>query len=201
MSILVIGEKPSVSRELAKVLRATTKKNGYMDGNGYIVSWCFGHLVGLKFPDEYSEDWATKWSFSQLPMIPNEWKFKISEASKEQFKILKDLMTNSDVTEIICATDADREGQCIFRYVYNLVKCRKPVKRLWISSLEESAIKDGFNKLKNDSEYDNLYQAGFCRAGGLACRNERFKTFLGTLQRPSQYRTCADSDTCYDCEA
>ena len=97
-------------------------------------------------------------------MIPNEWKFKISEASKEQFKILKDLMTNSDVTEIICATDADREGQCIFRYVYNLVKCRKPVKRLWISSLEESAIKDGFNKLKNDSEYDNLYQAGFCRA-------------------------------------
>lgn len=164
MSILVIGEKPSVSRELAKVLRATTKKNGYMDGNGYIVSWCFGHLVGLKFPDEYSEDWAAKWSFSQLPMIPNEWKFKISEASKEQFKILKDLMTNSDVTEIICATDADREGQCIFRYVYNLVKCRKPVKRLWISSLEESAIKDGFNKLKNDSEYDNLYQAGFCRA-------------------------------------
>ena len=163
MSILVIGEKPSVSRELAKVLRATTKKNGYMDGNGYIVSWCFGHLVGLKFPDEYSEDWAAKWSFSQLPMIPNEWKFKISEASKEQFKILKDLMTNSDVTEIICATDADREGQCIFRYVYNLVKCRKPVKRLWISSLEESAIKDGFNKLKNDSEYDNLYQAGFCR--------------------------------------
>lgn len=164
MSILVIGEKPSVSRELAKVLRATTKKNGYMDGNGYIVSWCFGHLVGLKFPDEYSEDWAAKWSFSQLPMIPNEWKFKISEASKEQFKILKGLMTNSDVTEIICATDADREGQCIFRYVYNLVKCRKPVKRLWISSLEESAIKDGFNKLKNDSEYDNLYQAGFCRA-------------------------------------
>ena len=164
MSILVIGEKPSVSRKLAKVLRATTKKNGYMDGNGYIVSWCFGHLVGLKFPDEYSEDWDAKWSFSQLHMIPNEWKFKISEASKEQFKILKGLMTNSDVTEIICATDADREGQCIFRYVYNLVKCRKPVKRLWISSLEESAIKDGFNKLKNDSEYDNLYQAGFCRA-------------------------------------
>lgn len=164
MSILVIGEKPSVSRELAKVLGAKLKKNGYMEGNGYIVSWCFGHLVGLKFPDEYSENWAAKWNFAQLPMIPNEWKFKISEASKDQFKALKELMTNSDVTEIICATDADREGECIFRYVYNLVKCKKPVKRLWISSLEESAIRNGFNKLKNSTEYDNLYQAGFCRA-------------------------------------
>lgn len=164
MSILVIGEKPSVSRELAKVLGAKNKKNGYMEGNGYIVSWCFGHLVGLKFPDEYSEDWATKWSFSQLPMIPIEWQFKISDASKDQFKVLKELMTKGDVTEIICATDADREGECIFRYVYNLVKCKKPVKRLWISSLEESAIRDGFAKLKNSSEYDNLYQAGCCRA-------------------------------------
>lgn len=164
MSILVIGEKPSVSRELAKVLGAKNKKNGYMEGSGYIVSWCYGHLVGLKFPDEYSEDWAAKWSFSQLPMIPIEWQFKISESSKDQFKVLKQLMTNVDITEIICATDADREGETIFRYVYNLVKCRKPVKRLWISSLEESAIRDGFNKLKNSSEYDNLYQAGFCRA-------------------------------------
>lgn len=164
MSILVIGEKPSVSQELAKVLGAGTKKNGYMEGSGYIVSWCYGHLVGLKFPDEYSEDWAAKWSFAQLPMIPNEWQFKISESSKDQFKVLKELMTSGDVTEIICATDADREGECIFRYVHNLVKCRKPVKRLWISSLEESAIRDGLNKLKNSSEYDNLYQAGFCRA-------------------------------------
>lgn len=164
MSILVIGEKPSVSRELAKVLGAEKKKNGYMEGSGYIVSWCFGHLVGLKFPDAYSEDWAARWSFAQLPMIPKEWKFQISESSKQQFKILKDLMTSSDVTEIICATDADREGECIFRYVYDLVKCKKPVKRLWISSLEESAIKDGFHKLKDGSAYDTLYQAGFCRA-------------------------------------
>ena len=164
MSILVIGEKPSVSRELAKVLGAEKKKNGYMEGSGYIVSWCFGHLVGLKFPDAYSEDWAARWSFAQLPMIPKEWKFQISESSKQQFKILKDLMTSSEVTEIICATDADREGECIFRYVYDLVKCKKPVKRLWISSLEESAIKDGFHKLKDGSAYDTLYQAGFCRA-------------------------------------
>ena len=164
MSILVIGEKPSVSRELAKVLGAEKKKNGYMEGSGYIVSWCFGHLVGLKFPDAYSEDWAARWSFAQLPMIPKEWKFQISESSKQQFKILKDLMTSSEVTEIICATDADREGECIFRYVYELVTCKKPVKRLWISSLEESAIKDGFHKLKDGSAYDTLYQAGFCRA-------------------------------------
>ena len=164
MSILVIGEKPSVSRELAKALGANTKKNGCLEGNGYVVSWCFGHLVGLKFPDAYSENWATKWSFAQLPMIPENWEFQVSESTKQQFKILKELMTSSDVTEIICATDADREGECIFRYVYNLVKCQKPVKRLWISSLEESAIRDGFHKLKNSSVYDNLYQAGFCRA-------------------------------------
>mgnify|MGYP004463884673 FL=1 len=164
MSILVIGEKPSVSRELAKVLGANTKKNGCLEGNGYVVSWCFGHLVGLQFPDEYSENWAAKWSFAQLPMIPEEWKFKISESSKDQFKVLKQLMNDRNITEIICATDADREGECIFRYVYNLVKCQKPVKRLWISSLEESAIRDGFHKLKSSSAYDNLYQAGFCRA-------------------------------------
>ena len=164
MSILVIGEKPSVSCKLAKVLGAEKKKNGYMEGSGYMVSWCFGHLVGLKFPDAYSESWAAKWSFAQLPMIPENWEFQVSESTKQQFKILKKLMTSSDVTEIICATDADREGECIFRYVYNLVKCQKPVKRLWISSLEESAIKDGFHKLKNSSAYDNLYQAGFCRA-------------------------------------
>ena len=164
MSILVIGEKPSVSRELAKVLGANTKKNGWLEGNGYVVSWCFGHLVGLQFPDEYSENWAAKWSFAQLPMIPEEWKFKISENSKDQFKVLKQLMNDRNITEIICATDADREGECIFRYVYNLVKCQKPVKRLWISSLEESAIRDGFYKLKSSSVYDNLYQAGFCRA-------------------------------------
>ena len=164
MSILVIGEKPSVSRELAKVLGAEKKKNGYMEGNGYMVSWCFGHLVGLKFPDAYSENWAAKWSFAQLPMIPENWEFQVSQSTKQQFKILKELMTSSDVTEIICATDADREGECIFRYVYDLVKCRKPVKRLWISSLEESALKDGFHKLKDGSAYDDLYQAGFCRA-------------------------------------
>lgn len=164
MSILVIGEKPSVSKELAKVLGADKKGNGFIEGNGYIVSWCFGHLVGLKYPNDYSEKWADKWSFDQLPMIPSEWKFSISKNTKAQYDILKDLMSRSDISEIICATDADREGEAIFRYVYNMTKCRKPVKRLWVSSLEESAIKSALAKMKPGEEYNNLFQAAFCRA-------------------------------------
>lgn len=164
MSILVIGEKPSVSKELAKVLGADKKGNGFIEGNGYIVSWCFGHLVGLKYPNDYSEKWADKWSFDQLPMIPTEWKFSISKNTKAQYDILKDLMSRTDVSEIICATDADREGEAIFRYVYNMTKCRKPVKRLWVSSLEESAIKSALAKMKPGEEYNNLFQAAFCRA-------------------------------------
>lgn len=162
--ILVIGEKPSVSKELAKVLGADKKGNGFIEGNGYIVSWCFGHLVGLKYPNDYSEKWADKWSFEQLPMIPTEWKFSISKNTKAQYDLLKDLMSRTDVSEIICATDADREGEAIFRYVYNMTKCRKPVKRLWVSSLEESAIKSALAKMKPGEEYNNLFQAAFCRA-------------------------------------
>ncbi len=162
---LVIAEKPSVARAIAPVIGANTKKNGYTEGNGYIVSWCFGHLVGLQYPNSYCEKWAAKpWFFSQLPMIPERWEFTVTESSKEQFDVLKKLLNDNSIDEVICATDADREGECIFRYVYNLSGSRKPVKRLWVSSLEESAIKDGFAKLKPGSEYDNLYYAGFCRA-------------------------------------
>lgn len=162
---LVIAEKPSVARAIAPVLGATKKQEGYTEGNGYIVSWCYGHLVGLQYPNDYCDKWAEKpWSFSQLPMIPDNWKFSVTESSKEQFKILKDLLNDSKVDEVVCATDADREGECIFRYVYNLSGSRKPVKRLWVSSLEETAIKDGFAKMKDGSEYDNLFYAGFCRA-------------------------------------
>ena len=169
MSILVIGEKPSVSRELAKVLGADKKEKGYIEGNGYIVSWCYGHLVSLEYPNNYSEKWADKWSFSQLPMIPSEWKFSITESTKAQYNILKELMNSSDVTEIICATDADREGECIFRYVYNMVKCNKPVKRLWVSSLEESAVRSALSKMKPLSDYDNLFNAGY-EIGRASCR-------------------------------
>lgn len=161
---LVIAEKPSVARAIAPVLGANTKKNGYTEGNGYIVSWCFGHLVGLYYPNDYGEKWSGHWSFAQLPMLPDNWQFKVNKDCEDQFGILKKLMNDSNIDEVICATDADREGECIFRYVYNLSGSRKPVKRLWVSSLEERAIKDGFAKLKNGGDYDNLYNAGFCRA-------------------------------------
>lgn len=160
---LVIAEKPSVARAIAPVLSANAKNDGYTEGNGYIVSWCFGHLVGLSMPNEYCDEWKG-WSFETLPMIPDKWKFNVTDSCKTQFNILKKFMNDSNVDEIICATDADREGECIFRYVYNLSGCRKPVKRLWLSSLEESAIRDGMNKLKDGREYDNLYYAGYARA-------------------------------------
>lgn len=161
---LVIAEKPSVARAIAPVLGANTKKNGYTEGGGYIVSWCFGHLVGLYYPNDYGEKWSGRWSFSQLPMLPDNWLFKVNKDCEEQFGILKKLMNSNDIDEVICATDADREGECIFRYVYNLSGSRKPVERLWVSSLEETAIKDGFAKMKDGGNYDNLYSAGFCRA-------------------------------------
>ena len=162
---LVIAEKPSVAKAIAPVVGANGRKDGYFEGNGYIVSWCYGHLVGLFAPDEYRDDWSLKAvTFELLPMLPDAWKFHITEGCNEQFDVLKKLMQNSSVTEIICATDADREGECIFRYVYNLVGCRKPVMRLWTSSLEESAIRDGLSRMKAASVYDSLFQAGFARA-------------------------------------
>ena len=145
MAILVIGEKPSVSKELAKVLGADQNKKTRIEGNGYIVSWCFGHLVGLKYPNDYGGGWEEKWSFSQLPMIPEKWLFQVADSTKAQFNVLKGLMNSPEVTEIICATDADREGECIFRYVYQMAKCKKPVKRLWVSSLEERAIRSALD--------------------------------------------------------
>lgn len=162
--ILILAEKPSVGRALSSVVGANKTNKGYIEGGGYIVSWCVGHLVGLKNPNEYGCGWEQKWSFSQLPMIPDSWQFKVTESSKEQFGIVKALMGRDDVTEIICATDADREGECIFRYVYQIARCRKPVKRLWVSSLEESAIRSALGSMKPMSAYDNLFYAGFSRA-------------------------------------
>lgn len=162
--ILIVGEKPSVSRAISSVVGANTAKKGYTEGNGYIVSWCVGHLVGLKYPNDYGNGWDHKWSFSQLPMIPDKWLFKVTDSSKAQYNILKDLINRNDVTEIICATDADREGECIFRYVYNMARCRKPVKRLWVSSLEESSIRQALKTMKPMSAYDNLFSAGYARA-------------------------------------
>ncbi len=164
MSILIIGEKPSVSRAISAVVGASSAHKGYTEGNGYIVSWCVGHLVGLKFPNDYGNGWDQKWSFSQLPMIPDKWQFQVTDSTKAQYNLLKSLMNRDDISEIICATDADREGECIFRYVYNMARCRKPVKRLWVSSLEESAIRKALTTMKPMSAYDNLFNAGYARA-------------------------------------
>ena len=164
---LVIAEKPSVGRSVASVIGATEKKDGYLEGNGYIVTWCIGHLVQLASPDKYDSKYGTKiseWSFSTLPILPEHWKFVVSSTTKQQFQVIQELMQDSRVDEIICATDAGREGECIFRYVYEKIGCTKPCKRLWISSMEDKAIREGFSNLRPDSDYDNLYAAGLCRA-------------------------------------
>ena len=160
---LVIAEKPSVAMALASVIGARTRKDGYVEGNGYLVSWCVGHLVGLCDASEYDEKYK-KWRYEDLPIVPECWKHKILEGTKKQFGILKKLMRDSKVDEVICATDAGREGELIFRLVYEQAGCRKPMKRLWISSMEEQAIKDGFSSLKDGSCYDSLYQSALCRA-------------------------------------
>lgn len=164
MSVLIVGEKPSVSRAISAAVGASSAHKGYTEGNGYVVSWCVGHLVGLKFPNEYGNGWDQRWSFSQLPMLPEKWQFRVTDSTKAQYNLLKNLMNRDDISEIICATDADREGECIFRYVYNMARCRKPVKRLWVSSLEESAIRKALTTMKPMSAYDNLFNAGYARA-------------------------------------
>ena len=160
---LVIAEKPSVGLSLAKVLGATTRKDGYLEGSNYIVSWCVGHLVGLADASSYDERFA-KWRYSDLPIVPEEWLFEVPKDKQKQFKVLRDLMRDKRVTELVCATDAGREGELIFRLVYNKAGCTKPFKRLWISSLEDSAIRDGFTHLHDSSEYDRLYEAALARS-------------------------------------
>ncbi len=159
---LVIAEKPSVAQSIAKVLEARKREDGYVEGNGYLVSWCVGHLVELAEPDAYDSRYK-KWAREDLPILPAEWKYNVSAATKKQFDILKQLMNRKDVSEIICATDAGREGELIFRLVYHQCGCKKPFLRLWISSMEDSAIRDGFANLKPGTEYDALYEAALCR--------------------------------------
>ena len=160
---LVIAEKPSVAQSIAAVLGATQRKDGYLEGNGYIVSWCVGHLVQLAPPEAYDTKYA-KWRREDLPILPERWQYVVSPGTQKQFAILQRLMSDSRVVSLVCATDAGREGELIFRLVYEMTGCTKPVSRLWISSLEESAIREGFQILKPASEYDRLYQAALCRA-------------------------------------
>ena len=160
---LVIAEKPSVSQALSKVLGADARRDGYLEGNGYLVSWCFGHLAGLADAESYDSRYK-KWRKEDLPILPNPFRFRIAEDKRNQFDILQKLMHRPDVTEIINACDAGREGELIFRTVYNLAGCSKPMKRLWISSMEDDAIREGFENLHPGSEYDGLHQSALCRA-------------------------------------
>ena len=159
---LVVSEKPSTAQAYAKVLGATNRQDGYWEGNGYLVSWCIGHLVELAPPNVYDEKFV-KWSVADLPILPEKWQYLVSASTKKQFGILKKLMNRPDVDSVTAATDAGREGELIFRLVYQQAGCKKPVFRLWLSSMEESAIREGFANLKPSTEYDALYNAALCR--------------------------------------
>ena len=160
---LIVAEKPSVAATIAAALGAKEKKEGYIAGNGYLVSWCVGHLVQLAEAAAYGEQYK-KWSYDSLPILPQKWQYTVAADKGKQFKILKDLMHRADVSEVVNACDAGREGELIFRFVYDVAGCKKPMRRLWISSMEESAIKAGFASLKDGKEYDPLYSSALCRA-------------------------------------
>ena len=159
---LVIAEKPSVAQSIAKVLGCTDKQDGYISGGGYLVSWCVGHLVELAEPETYDSKYET-WKKEDLPIIPDVFQYQVTAATRKQFKVLKDLLHRDDVDCVTNACDAGREGELIFRLVYDEAKCNKPMKRLWISSMEDEAIRDGFADLKDGREYDRLYEAALCR--------------------------------------
>ena len=161
---LVIAEKPSVAMSLAAVLGATERKDGYLEGSGYLVSWCVGHLLELAQPEAYKEQYA-KWRYEDLPILPENWKYEVPKDKKKQLALLCRLMKDKRVDSVVCATDAGREGELIFRLVYEYAGCNKPMERLWISSMEDAAIREGFDHLRPGSDYDKLYDAAVCRAG------------------------------------
>lgn len=161
---LVIAEKPSVAMSLAAVLGATERKDGYLEGSGYLVSWCVGHLLELAQPETYKEQYA-KWRYENLPILPENWKYEVPKDKKTQLALLCRLMKDKRVDSVVCATDAGREGELIFRLVYEYAGCNKPMERLWISSMEDAAIREGFDHLRPGSDYDKLYDAAVCRAG------------------------------------
>ncbi len=164
MTTVVVAEKPSVARDIARVLGASGKGQGCLLGKGYIVTWALGHLVQFAEPDEYGPPWNARWSFAQLPMLPEKWKLRTSKSTSAQFQIIKKLINDGETSEIICATDAGREGEHIFRLIYQHARCKKPVKRLWVSSLTDEAIRAGFAQLAAGSQYDALADAARVRA-------------------------------------
>ena len=160
---LVIAEKPSVAASIAAALGVKEKKDGYIEGGGYLISWCVGHLVELAEAAAYGEQYK-KWSYESLPILPEEWQYNVAADKGKQFSILKELMHRADVSEVVNACDAGREGELIFRFVYEVTGCNKPMSRLWISSMEDKAIKAGFADLKDGRDYDALYASALCRA-------------------------------------
>ena len=160
---LVIAEKPSVAQTIAAALGIKGKQDGYIEGGGYLISWCVGHLVQLAEAAAYGEQYK-KWSFESLPILPEEWQYAVDPDKGKQFKTLKELMHRADVSEVVNACDAGREGELIFRFVYEAAGCKKPMRRLWISSMEDGAIKAGFASLKDGREYDALFASALCRA-------------------------------------
>ena len=163
MSKLVISEKPSVAQSIAKVLGATSRKDGYMEGRNYIVTWCVGHLAAMANAEVYDEKYA-KWRYDDLPIVPQKWEYVPEKDKAKQFEVIRELMNRDDVDEIINACDAGREGELIFRTVYYLAGCTKTMKRLWISSMEDEAVREGMKNFRPGSEYDGLYRSALCRS-------------------------------------
>ena len=162
MSKLVICEKPSVAKSIASALGVTSRADGYFEGGGWLISWCIGHLVGLADAAAY-DDRYKKWRYEDLPILPAPFHYVVSEEKADQFHILRSLMERPDVTELVNACDAGREGELIFRLVYEAAGCSKPFSRLWISSMEDAAIREGFADLHPGADYDPLYQSALCR--------------------------------------
>lgn len=160
---LIIAEKPSVARDIAKVLHCSSKRNGFIEGDSYVITWAIGHLVTLSEPEDYDEKYK-KWVYNMLPILPESINIKPYEKTKQQLGIITQLINRNDIDRLICATDSGREGELIFRYIYNYTKSTKPFRRLWISSMTDEAIRAGFNKLKDGKEYDNLYESAKCRS-------------------------------------
>src|SRR5215831_21112640 len=194
MSVAVVAEKPSVARDIARVLNAAKRGEGFLHGDGYVVTWAIGHLVALAQPHEIRPEWKS-WRRDLLPMLPDKWPLVVGEDTKEQFDVVRRILTSPKISEVICATDAGREGELIFRYIYEAAGSEKPVKRLWISSLTHEAIRDGFAKLRHGREYDSLADAArgrsradwlvgmnLSRAYTLACREE---LSVGRVQTPT----------------
>src|SRR6201998_4935337 len=162
-TIAILAEKPSVAQDIARVLGANVRGKGYLQGNGYVVTWAIGHLVSLAQPHEITPEWR-QWRVNHLPILPTHWPLVVYEKTKDQFEVVRKILTSGRVSRIVCATDAGREGKLIFRYICEATGCKKPVSRLWISSLTPDAIRSGFDKLRPGSEYDRLADAASGRS-------------------------------------